>query len=95
MIYSGSAAIAQAAAQLVDVQYEELPSILTLSKAIAANYFFPCGKILIRGNPTTEAFKDSDFVFEGDSRMGGQEHFYPESGAAAVIPRPEDGQMEA
>ena len=32
MIYSGSAAIAQAAAQLVDVQYVELPPILTLSR---------------------------------------------------------------
>ena len=94
MIYAESAAIAQAAAQLVDVQFEELPPILTISEAIAAKSFFSYGKMLIRGKPTAEAFKDCDFVFEGVSRMGGQKHCYLETGAAAVIPRPEDGEME-
>jgi len=94
MVYAESAAIAQAAAQLVDVKYEELPPILTISEAIAAKSFFSYGKMLIRGKPTSEAFKDCDFVFEGVSRMGGQEHFYLETNAAAVIPKPEDGEME-
>ena len=94
MIYAESEAIAQAAAQLVDVQYEEVPPILTISEAIAAKSFFSYGKMLIRGKPTAEGFKDCDFVFEGVSRMGGQEHFYLETGAAAVIPRPEEGEME-
>ncbi|RPA93250.1 molybdenum cofactor-binding domain-containing protein [Choiromyces venosus 120613-1] len=35
-----------------------------------------------------------DFVYEGVARMGGQEHFYLETNAAAVIPRPEDREME-
>ncbi|KAG0132095.1 molybdopterin binding aldehyde oxidase/xanthine dehydrogenase [Tuber indicum] len=94
MVYAESAAIAQAAAHLVDVQYEELPPILTISEAIAAKSFFPYGLMIIRGKPTAEAFKDCDFVFEGVSRMGGQEHFYLETNAAAAIPRPEDGEME-
>ncbi|RPA93263.1 hypothetical protein L873DRAFT_1847312 [Choiromyces venosus 120613-1] len=94
MVYAESAAIAQAAAQLVDVQYEELPPILTISEAIAAKSFFPHGKMLIRGKPTAEGFKDCDFVYEGVARMGGQEHFYLETNAAAVIPRPEDREME-
>ncbi|RPA92100.1 molybdenum cofactor-binding domain-containing protein [Choiromyces venosus 120613-1] len=89
-----SAAIAQAAAQLVDVQYEELPPILTISEAIAAKSFFPHGKMLIRGKPTVETFKDCDFIYESISRMDGQEYFYLETNAAAVIPRPEDGAME-
>ncbi|PWW71580.1 xanthine dehydrogenase [Tuber magnatum] len=94
MVYAESAAIAQAAAHLVDVQYEELPPILTISEAISAKSFLPYGRMLIKGNPTAEAFKDCDFVFEGVSRMGGQEHFYLETNTAAVIPRPEDGEME-
>ncbi|PUU76222.1 molybdopterin binding aldehyde oxidase/xanthine dehydrogenase, partial [Tuber borchii] len=90
MIYAESTAIAQAAAQLVDVQYEGLPPILTISEAIGAKSFFQYGKMLIRGKPTVEVFKDCDFVFEGVSRMGGQKHFYLETGAAAGIARPED-----
>ncbi|RPA88708.1 hypothetical protein L873DRAFT_1832155 [Choiromyces venosus 120613-1] len=86
MVYVESAAIAQAAAQLVDVQYEELPPILTISEAIAVKSFFPHGKMLIRGKPTAEGFKDCDF--------DGQEHFYLETNAAAMIPRPEDREME-
>ncbi|RPA90402.1 putative xanthine dehydrogenase [Choiromyces venosus 120613-1] len=93
-VYAESAAIAQAAAQLVDVQYKELPPILTISKAIAAKSFFPHGKMLIRGKPTVEAFKDCNFVYGGASRMDGQEYFYLETNAAAVIPRPDDGEME-
>ncbi|RPA89984.1 hypothetical protein L873DRAFT_1795753 [Choiromyces venosus 120613-1] len=79
MVYAESAAIAQAVAQLVDVQYEELPPILTISEAIAL---------------TTEGFKDCDFVYEGVAMMGGQEHFYLKTNAAAMIPRPEDREME-
>ncbi|RPA90528.1 xanthine dehydrogenase [Choiromyces venosus 120613-1] len=94
MVYAESAAIAQAAAQLVDVQYEELPPILTISEAIAVKSFFSHGKMLIRGKPTAEGFKDCDFVYEGVARMGGQEHFYLETNAATVIPRPEDREME-
>jgi xanthine dehydrogenase/oxidase len=94
MVYAESAAIAQAAAKLVDIQYEELPAILSISEAIAAGSFFEYGKMLKRGLPTEEAFKDSDHVFEGVSRVGGQEHFYLETNAAAVFPKSEDGEME-
>ncbi|RPA96259.1 hypothetical protein L873DRAFT_1829489 [Choiromyces venosus 120613-1] len=76
IVYAEPAAIAEAAAQLVDVQYEELPPILTISEAIAVKSFFPHGKMLIRGKPTAEAFKDCDFVYEG-------EYFYLETNAAA------------
>ena len=76
---------------MVDVQHEELPPIVTISEAIAANFFFPYGKMLIRGKPTTEAFNDCDFCFEDGIKMGRQEHFYLKTGAATVIPRPEDG----
>ena len=79
---------------MVDVQYEELLPILAIPEAITIQSFYPYGKILIRGKPTGEAFKDCNFYFEGVSRMGGQEHFYLETSPAAVIPRPEYGEME-
>ncbi|RPA92116.1 hypothetical protein L873DRAFT_1865034 [Choiromyces venosus 120613-1] len=80
--------------KLVDVQYEELPPILTISEAIAAKSFFPRGEMLARGKSTAEAFKDCDFVYEAVSRIDGQEYFYLETNAAAVIPRPDDEEME-
>ncbi|RPB08102.1 hypothetical protein P167DRAFT_494625 [Morchella conica CCBAS932] len=94
MIYAETAAIAQAAAKAVCIEYENLPMILTISEAIEANSFYPHDHQLKRGNPATEAFKDCDFVYEGVTRMGGQEHFYLETNVALVIPRPEDGEME-
>ena len=64
MICAGSAAIPRGVAQLVDVQYEELPPILTISEAIGEMSFFQYGKMLIRGKPTGEALKDCDFIFK-------------------------------
>ena len=33
-------------------------------------------------------------MFTGVSRMGGQEHFYLETQACVVVPKPEDGEIE-
>ena len=33
-------------------------------------------------------------VIEGDSRVGGQDHFYLETHACIAIPKGEDGEME-
>jgi xanthine dehydrogenase/oxidase len=41
-----------------------------------------------------EAFAAADHVFEGVARMGGQEHFYLETQASVVVPKPEDGEVE-
>jgi xanthine dehydrogenase/oxidase len=41
-----------------------------------------------------EAFAKADHVFEGVVRMGGQEHFYLETNASVVVPKPEDGEVE-
>jgi xanthine dehydrogenase/oxidase len=99
LVYAETALQAQAASKLVKVVYEDLPVILTIDEAIAANSFFAHGKQLRKG----EALKDQsmkdiwakcDRIFEGTSRMGGQEHFYLETNAAMVIPHKEDGNME-
>lgn len=40
------------------------------------------------------AFKQADHVLEGESHMGGQEHFYLETIAIIAVPKPEDNEME-
>jgi xanthine dehydrogenase/oxidase len=98
MVYAETALEAQAAAKAVKVEYEELPPILTIDEAIAANSFLPHGKNLRKGlaieDKMDEAFAKCDRIFEGVTRMGGQEHFYLETNAALAIPSGEDGHME-
>ncbi|KAG9188127.1 xanthine dehydrogenase/oxidase [Alternaria panax] len=98
MVYAESALQAQAAARAVKVDYEELPPILTIDEAIAAESYFPHGKFLRKGlaidDKMADAFAQCDKVFEGVSRLGGQEHFYLETNAALSIPSGEDGAME-
>ncbi|XP_033323472.2 xanthine dehydrogenase rosy isoform X2 [Megalopta genalis] len=83
--------IAQKAARMVEVEYEDIePVIITLEDAIKHRSFFPeCPKRIQKGN-VEEAFSESAHILEGEIRMGGQEHFYLETHAALVIPREED-----
>ena len=93
MILADSAKHAEAAARVVKVQYEELPAIFTIEEAIAKESYFPHYRYINKGN-AEDAFKNADHVFSGVTRMGGQEHFYLETQACVVVPKPEDGEME-
>ena len=93
MILADSAKHAEAAARVVKVQYEDLPAIFTIEEAIAKESFFPHFRYINKGD-AEGAFEKADHVFTGISRMGGQEHFYLETNACVVIPKPEDGEME-
>ncbi|OKL60030.1 Xanthine dehydrogenase [Talaromyces atroroseus] len=93
MILATSAKIAEEASRAVKVDYEELPAILSIEEAIEAKSFFEHFRHIKNGD-TEAAFKDADHVFTGVSRMGGQEHFYLETQACVVVPKPEDGEME-
>ncbi|KAL7943851.1 xanthine dehydrogenase [Trichoderma barbatum] len=93
MILATSASKAQEAARAVKVEYEDLPAILTIEEAIQKDSFHPFYREIKTGD-VEEAFKGCDHVFTGTARMGGQEHFYLETNACAVVPSPEDGAME-
>ncbi|TQN65401.1 Xanthine dehydrogenase [Colletotrichum shisoi] len=93
MILATSASKAAEAARAVKVEYEDLPSILTIEEAIEKDSFHKYYRELKNGD-TEEAFKNCDYVFTGTARMGGQEHFYLETQASLVIPKLEDGEME-
>jgi xanthine dehydrogenase/oxidase len=98
LVYAESALKAQAAARAVKVEYDDLPAILTIDEAIAGNSFFEFGKELKKGaavdDKMSEIWATCDKIFEGTSRIGGQEHFYLECHAALVIPSREDGTMD-
>ncbi|GES61739.1 xanthine dehydrogenase [Aspergillus terreus] len=93
IILADSAKIAEEGARAVKVEYEELPSILSMEEAIEAQSFFEHYRFIKSGD-TEAAFKEADRIITGVSRMGGQEHFYLETQACVVIPKPEDGEME-
>lgn len=93
MILANSAKLAEAGARAVKVQYEDLPAIFTIEEAIAHKSYFDHYRYIDNGD-AEGAFKTADHVFTGIVRMGGQEHFYLETQACAVIPKPEDGEME-
>ncbi|GAD94479.1 xanthine dehydrogenase [Paecilomyces variotii No. 5] len=93
IILANSAKVAEAAARAVNVDYEELPAILTIEEAIEADSYFEHYRYIKNGDPDS-AFRDADHVFSGVSRMGGQEHFYLETQACVAIPKAEDGEME-
>ncbi|KAH3859121.1 hypothetical protein DPMN_101836, partial [Dreissena polymorpha] len=84
---------AQRAAKCVKVEYEELEPIITIKDAIKAGSFYLAPKLLSCGDVDT-AFDQADHVIEGESHMGGQEHFYLETHATLAVPCGEDGEME-
>jgi xanthine dehydrogenase/oxidase len=93
IILADTAIHAEAAARAVKVEYEDLPAIFTIEEAIEKESYFDHYRYINKGD-TEKAFAEADHVFTGISRMGGQEHFYLETQACVVIPKPEDGEME-
>ncbi len=69
------------AARRVVVEYEELPPILSIREAIAADRFHTEPNFMRRGD-VPSALAASAFSFSGEFDIGGQEHFYLETQAA-------------
>ncbi|XP_078350679.1 xanthine dehydrogenase/oxidase-like [Oculina patagonica] len=84
---------AQRAAKMVKITYEDLPRILTIEEAIAAESFYDADLCIQKGDLET-GFAESDHVLEGEMRIGGQEHFYLETQVTIAVPKGEDGEME-
>lgn len=91
VIVADNQALAQRAARLVKVEYEEIePVIVSIEDAIKyKSYYDGYPKTLRKGN-FDEAMKNSDRIYEGTCRMGGQEHFYLETTAVVAVPRDTD-----
>eukprot|EP00042_Codosiga_hollandica_P043046 m.403672 g.403672 ORF g.403672 m.403672 type:complete len:1401 (-) comp56466_c0_seq14:70-4272(-) len=91
MVVAESLEIAQRAARLVDINYQELSPILSIEEAIAANSFYET-RTLTDGDIEL-GFKEADHQLEGERRVGGQDHFYLEPHGCVCYPR-EAGEIE-
>ncbi|GAA5895132.1 uncharacterized protein JCM6883_002329 [Sporobolomyces salmoneus] len=86
---------AQKAARAVKIEYEDLPRILTIEEALAANSFHESyNRRIARGDKIEDALAASEFVLEGRTTMQGQEHFFLETFACLVVPKNEAGEIE-
>ncbi|GAA2839374.1 xanthine dehydrogenase molybdopterin binding subunit [Kribbella solani] len=72
---------ARLGASAVEVEYEPLPSLVTVREAIEAESFQGIGRQLERGD-VDAALAEAAQVFSGEFEFAGQEHFYLETHAA-------------
>ncbi|MDV2978043.1 UNVERIFIED_CONTAM: xanthine dehydrogenase molybdopterin binding subunit [Actinomycetes bacterium ARC8] len=69
---------AKAGAKAVNVDYEQLDSLITIKEAIAAGSFHGIQPEIAKGDPEA-GFAQSAHVFDGEFEFSGQEHFYLET----------------
>ncbi|MDC0770713.1 xanthine dehydrogenase molybdopterin binding subunit [Streptomyces sp. HD] len=82
---------ARLGAAAVEVELDELPSLITLQDAIAAESFHGARPLMTHGD-IDAGFADSAHVFTGEFQFSGQEHFYLET-HAALAQVDENGQI--
>tara|TARA_R110002073_G_scaffold40547_1_gene114877 strand:+ start:81982 stop:84252 length:2271 start_codon:yes stop_codon:yes gene_type:complete len=84
-IVAESEAIAKKARALIKITLDELPVITGAKEAFKKGNLINKPRTFALGN-TTEAFKNCDYVFEGDVFTNGQEHLYLETQGAYAVP---------
>ena len=92
LVVAESHLLARRAARLGVVDIEEMPAILTIDDAIAADSRFEEGPRVYGRGDIEAALKAAPHSLEGSFEIGGQEHFYLEGQAALALPQ-EDGDM--
>ncbi|XP_068165202.1 aldehyde oxidase 6 [Antennarius striatus] len=84
---------AKRGAAAVKISYEDLPDpIFTIEEAVERSSFFEPQRDIERGN-VSEGFRTADRLYEGEIRMGGQEHFYMETQSMLVVPVGEEVEL--
>lgn len=92
LVIAESHLAARKAARLGKVSYRELPALLTVDEALAANSRFEQGPVVWAKGDAARAIEAAPRVVEGSFEVGGQEHFYLEGQVAAAVPQ-EGGDM--
>jgi xanthine dehydrogenase large subunit len=82
---------ARRAAQRARTRYEELPALLDIRAALAAQSYVLPSRTLVRGTPAA-VLASAPHRRQGTVIIGGQDHFYLEGQIAIAIPQ-EDGAM--
>lgn len=83
VVVAESREIAKRAAKKVKVVYEVLPAVLGIREAMRQDSFHNVPHVIRRGDPEA-ALKSAPRRLQGELEIGGQEHFYLESHAAAA-----------
>ncbi|MFZ4549298.1 MAG: molybdopterin cofactor-binding domain-containing protein, partial [Bacteroidales bacterium] len=73
------------AEKLIQIEFEELESILTLQDAIAKNNLLAPPRCIECGN-VEEALKSAPHLISGELETGAQEHWYLETQSALAVP---------
>ena len=76
---------ARRAARLARVSYDDLPAILTIDQAMAAESWLEPPYVMARGD-VAAALATAPKRLQGSIEIGGQEHFYLEGQAALAVP---------
>ncbi len=92
LVIADSHLAARRAARLGKVSYRELPALLTVDDALAANSRFEQGPVVWAKGDAARAISAAPRIVEGSFEVGGQEHFYLEGQVAAALPQ-EGGDM--
>ena len=82
---------ARRGAEAIEVDYEPLPSLISVRDAIAADSFQGARRTIRRGD-VDQGLAEAVHTFSGELEIGGQEHFYLE-GQAALALVDENGQV--
>ncbi|HEX9463849.1 MAG TPA: xanthine dehydrogenase molybdopterin binding subunit [Alphaproteobacteria bacterium] len=90
-IAATSVKVARRAAALVQVDYEDLPAILSIEDALAAKALV-CPPHEMKRGDTARGLARAPHRLRGEFRCGGQDHFYLEGQVAMALPQ-EDGDM--
>ena len=85
LIVAESEFIARQARRLITIDIKELPVITTAKEAKVKGSFINAPRSFNLGN-TKKAFKDCDFVFDGETFSNGQEQLYLETQGAYAEP---------
>ncbi|MBL4916225.1 xanthine dehydrogenase molybdopterin binding subunit [Szabonella alba] len=78
---------ARKAARLGRIDYRELPALLTVDDALAADSRFEDGPVIWQKGDASTAIAAAPHQVQGSFEVGGQEHFYLEGQVAACLPQ--------
>ncbi|XP_016295765.1 aldehyde oxidase 1-like [Sinocyclocheilus anshuiensis] len=93
-VVADSKAHAKRGAAAVNISYEDLQyRIFTVEEAIEKESFFLPRRKIERGD-VEKGLREAEQVYEGEIRIGGQEHFYLETQSFLVIPIGEEKEMK-
>jgi xanthine dehydrogenase large subunit len=85
LVLAESYAQARAAAAAIQIEYQELPAILSIADAIEKNSYLCDPHVMKRGDVDAE-LASAPLRFSGEVANGGQDHFYLETQVSLAVP---------